>query len=105
VAVPNKAILKIIPFTQLNKEAYLKGHSRKGEGAAHKELEMRLFENMFEIVLDQEYEKIFRFREIDAVNSKNEYGGSSSQLRISSQGLATKPGSSYATLKETKDLY
>jgi hypothetical protein len=66
VAVPNKAILKIIPFTQLNKEAYLKGHSRKGEGAVHKELEMRLFDNMFEIVLDQDYEKIFRFREIDA---------------------------------------
>lgn len=52
MAVPNRAILKIIPFTQLNKEAYLKGHSRKGEGAAHKELEMRLFDNMFEIVLD-----------------------------------------------------
>jgi hypothetical protein len=59
VAVPNKAIIKIIPFNQLNKEAYTK-NKRKD-----KDLEMRLFDNMFEIVLDQDYEKIFRFREID----------------------------------------
>jgi len=64
VAVPNRAILKIVPFKQLNKEAYT-AH-KYGKSDKEHEKQMRLMDNMFEIVLDQDYEKIFRFREIDA---------------------------------------
>lgn len=92
VAVPNQAIIKIVPFTQLNKEAYTKTHCRNEK---ERDLEIRLFDNMFEIVLDQDYEKIFRFREIDAQHQREEYG-SSSRIRVSSQG--TKPGSAYSTI-------
>lgn len=92
VAVPNQAIIKIIPFNQLNKEAYTKTHCRNEKD---RDLEKRLFDNMFEIVLDQDYEKIFRFREIDTHQQRDEYGAQS-RLRISNQG--TKPGSAYSTL-------
>jgi hypothetical protein len=61
VAVPNKAVIKIVPFNQLNKEAFIKGKVRGKD----KELEARLFDHMFEIILDQDYERIYMFREYD----------------------------------------
>jgi len=60
VSVPNAAIVKISRFTSINKEAYLKGRR------ANFELERRLFDHMFEIELDQDYEKIYMFRDFEA---------------------------------------
>jgi hypothetical protein len=47
VAVPNGAIMKIVPFTEINKEAFFVG-KRRGKNEA---LERRLMGNMFEVVL------------------------------------------------------
>jgi hypothetical protein len=58
--VPNAAIVKISRFTSINKEAYLKGKR------ANLELERRLFDHMFEIELDQDYEKIYMYRDFEA---------------------------------------
>ena len=58
--MPNAAIVKISRFTSINKEAYLKGKR------ANLELERRLFDHMFEIELDQDYEKIYMYRDFEA---------------------------------------
>ena len=60
MSVPNAAIVKISRFTSINKEAYLKGKR------ANLELERRLFDHMFEIELDQDYEKIYMYRDFEA---------------------------------------
>jgi hypothetical protein len=57
--VPNAAIVKISRFTSINKEAYLKGKR------ANLELERRLIDHMFEIELDQDYEKIYMYRDFE----------------------------------------
>lgn len=59
MSVPNAAIVKISRFTSINKEAYLKGKR------ANLELERRLFDHMFEIELDQDYEKIYMYRDFE----------------------------------------
>ena len=59
MSVPNAAIVKISRFTSINKEAYLKGKR------ANLELERRLIDHMFEIELDQDYEKIYMYRDFE----------------------------------------
>ena len=63
VSIPNAAIVKISRFTSINKEAFLKGKR------STLELETRLFDHMFEIELDQDYEKIYMFRDLEAKKS------------------------------------
>ena len=46
VSVPNAAIVKILRFNSINKDAFLKGKKNTHE------LERRLFDHMFEIELD-----------------------------------------------------
>lgn len=65
VAIPNAAVIKIVPFTNINKEAFVFG-KRRGK---NEELEKRLMENMFEVILYDDYESIYLYREIDAQNS------------------------------------
>ncbi len=66
LAIPNSAICEIRPFTDLNKEAFLVGRRKKGEDG----LEKRLLDNMFEVILHHEYESIYLYRELDAVQQK-----------------------------------
>ncbi len=62
VAIPNAAIRKVCPFTDINREAFLVGKCQR----RNEELERRLFDNMFEIVLFHDYEEIYLYRDIDA---------------------------------------
>lgn len=73
VAVPNAAILKIVPFTSINKEAFFVGKRKNAE------LERRLMDNMFEVVLHHDYESIYLYREIDAHMNSGQ-GNHSSRL-------------------------
>ena len=64
LSLPNSAILRIVPFTPVNKEAYTKGKRRR----TTTDLEQRLFENMFEIELYPDYEDnedVYLQREFD----------------------------------------
>lgn len=62
MAIPNAAILRIKPFTEINKEAFFVGKNR----GKNLELEKRLMDNMFEVELHNDYESIYLYREIDA---------------------------------------
>ena len=62
VAIPNVAIRKINPFSDINKEAFFVGKCKRKD----EELERRLFDNMFEVVLYQDYESIYLYRNLEA---------------------------------------
>ena len=62
VSIPNNVIVKIIPFKDIKKEAFINANTRKRDA----ELEKRLFDNMFEVVLHHDYESVYLYREIEA---------------------------------------
>jgi len=52
-------IEKVVPY-KINKESYLKPGSR----AAQSGKESKLFDHMFEVVLNDDYEKNYKFRDV-----------------------------------------
>jgi hypothetical protein len=62
ISIPTEAIRSITPFTQANKEAFTRGKTLRKDA----ELENRLFDNMFEIHLNKDFEEIYLYRDLDA---------------------------------------